>query len=91
MYGKLDSGRLDAKDWFITGDLFKIEDAQLCTTLDQCIQDNPGQVSNFVAHSKGSCLVDKWAEKFTRRARLYATPHIDVIGSEKLKDYLNQT
>ena len=29
--------------------------------------------------------------EFTGQARLHATPHIDVIGSEKFKDYLNQT
>ena len=38
-------------------------------------------------------MVDRWTENnpaFTGRARLYATPHIDVIGSEKFKDYLSQ-
>ncbi len=76
------------------GDLFKIEDAQVCKTLDQCVQDSPGQVSNFVAHNKGSHVVDSLMEnhpKFTGRARLHAKLHIDLIGSEKSTDYLNQT
>ena len=66
----------------------------MCKTPDQYAQDNPGQVSNFVAHSNGSSVVEKWTEdhlEFTRRARLHATPHIGVIGSERFKDYLSQT
>ncbi len=44
MCGKRDSGRLDAKDRFSNVDTFKTEDAQLCKTLDQYMQDNSGQV-----------------------------------------------
>ncbi len=93
MYGKLDSGKFDAKDWYNSGDPFKTADAQLCKTLDHCMKDNPGQVINFVAHSKGSSVVERWSKnhpEFTGQARLYKNPDIDVTGSEKFKDYLNQ-
>jgi hypothetical protein len=58
------------------------------------MKDNPSEIRKIVAHSKASSVVDRWMEnhpEFTGRARLCATPHIDVIGSEKFKDYLNQT
>ncbi len=58
MRGKLDSEMFYAKDWFSNGDTGKIEDGQLFKTLDQYAQDNPGQVGNFVARSKGS-VVDR--------------------------------
>ncbi len=92
MHGKLDSGQLDAKGWFSNGDLFKNEDAKWYKTLDQYTHGNPSQVSNFVSHSKGSSVVDRRMENrpaLTGRARLHAKPHIDVIGLENSKDYLN--
>ncbi len=39
-------------------------------------------------------MVHRWMEdnpQFTGRASLYATPHIEVMGSEKFMDCLNQT
>ena len=47
MYGKLDSGKFRWKDWYTTGDLFKIEDTQLYKTVDQYVKDNPGEVNKF--------------------------------------------
>jgi hypothetical protein len=38
-------------------------------------------------------VVEKWMEnhpEFTGHARLYGTPHIDVLGSERFKDFLNK-
>ena len=38
-------------------------------------------------------MVEKWMEnhpEFTGHARLYGTPHIDVLGSERFKDFLNR-
>ncbi len=94
MYGKLDSGKFGWKDWYSTRQPFNIEDTELYKSLDKYMEENKGEVDNFVAHSKGSSVVEKWMEnhlEFTGHARLYAKPHIDVIGSEKFKDYLNQT
>ncbi len=57
------------------------------------MKDDPSEVTNFVSHREGSPVVDRWMgnhPEFIGRARLYATPHIDVIGSEKFLDYLNQ-
>ena len=75
---KLDSGKFGWKDWYSTGQPFNIEDTQLYKTLDQCMEENKGEVFDFVAHSKGSSVVEKWMEnhpEFTGRARLYAKPH----------------
>ena len=61
---------------------------------DQRLKDNPGQVDNFVAHSKAGSVVEKWMANHPERqghARLHGTPHIDPIGSERFKDFLNQS
>ena len=94
MYGMLEGGNWEWKDWYSTDNPFNMEDTNTYKALDQYMNDNPGEVKNFVAHSKGSSVVETWMEnhlEFTGHARLYATPHIDVIGSEKCKDFLNQT
>ncbi len=94
MRGKLGSERFDAKDWFSNGHGFQTEDAQLRKTLAHRAQDSPGQVRIFVARSKGCSAVGKWMEdrpELNGRARLCATPRIDVVGSVEFKDYLSQT
>ena len=53
--------------------------------LDQYMKDNPGQVDNFVAHSKAASVVEKWMANnpdWKGHARLYGTPHVDPVGSE---------
>ena len=93
MYGKLDSGKFGWKDWYSTGQPFKIEDTELYKALDKYMEEIKGEGENFVSHSKGSSVVEKWMEnhpEFTGRARLHATPHTDNIGSETLKDCLSQ-
>jgi hypothetical protein len=70
-----------------------MEDTDKYKALDKYMTDNPGAVKNFSAHSKGASVVEKWMEnhpEFTGHARLYGTPHIDVLGSERFKDFLNQ-
>jgi hypothetical protein len=62
--------------------------------LDQFIKDNPDKVKNFVAHSKGSAVVDQWMKNnpdFKGKARLYSTPYDDPLGKEKIKDMLNDS
>ena len=93
MFGKLESGRVGFSDWLNTGQSFPMEDTGKYKALDKYMTDNPGAVKNFVAYSKGASVADKWMEnhqEFTGRARLYGTPHIDVLGSEKFKDFLNK-
>ena len=71
-----------------------IEDTKMYKALDQYMKDNPGQVDNFVAHSKAASVVEKWMAnhpEWQGHARLYGTPHIDPIGSERFKDFLNQS
>jgi hypothetical protein len=61
--------------------------------LDQFITDNPGKVNNFIAHSKGSAVVDQWMKNnpdFKGKARLYSTPYDDPLGKEKAKYMLNE-
>ena len=56
--------------------------------------DNPGAVKNFDTHSKAGSVVEAWMKnhpEFTGHARFGGKPHIDVLGSEKFKDFLNQT
>ena len=56
--------------------------------LNQFIKDNPGKVLNFVAHSKGSAVVDQWMKNnpdFSGKARLYSVPYDDPLGKEKAK------
>ena len=57
------------------------------------MKDNPNEVKNFTAHSKGASVVETWMQNnpsFTGYARFWGKPHIDVLGSEKFKDFLNQ-
>ena len=89
MDGKLASGKIDGREWLSDGQPFNIEDTNLFNSLDNYMQYNQGEVNDFVAHSKGSSVVEKWMEnhpEFTGHARMYATPHIDVLGSENFKD-----
>jgi hypothetical protein len=93
MFGKLESGKVGLSDWINTGQSFPMEDTDKYKALDKYMTDNPGAVKNFSAHSKGASVVEKWMEnhpEFTGHARLYGTPHIDVLGSERFKDFLNQ-
>ena len=93
MFGKLESGKVGFSDWLNTGQSFPMEDTGKYKALDKYMTDNPGAVKNFVAYSKGASVADKWMEnhqEFTGRARLYGKPHIDVLGSEKFKDFLNK-
>ena len=93
MFGKLESGRVGFSDWLNTGQSFPMEDTGKYKALDKYMTDNPSAVKNFVAYSKGASVADKWMEnhqEFTGRARLYGKPHIDVLGSEKFKDFLNK-
>ncbi len=62
LYGKPDSEKFDAKDYFSNGYPCKIEDALLHKTLELYMKDNPGQIINLVTHCKGSSVVDKWME-----------------------------
>ena len=93
MFGKLESGKVGLSDWINTGQSFPMEDTDKYKALDKYMTDNPGAVKNFSAHSKGASVVEKWMEnhpEFTGHARFYGKPHIDVLGSEKFKDFLNQ-
>ena len=94
-YGLLNSGKFEFKDWFAPeSQPNNIEDTKNYKALDQYMKDNPGQVDNFIAHSKAGSVVEKWTAsrpEWQGHARLYGTPHIDPIGSEKFKDFLNQS
>ena len=62
--------------------------------LDQYMKDNLGQVGNFAAHTKAEAVVERWMQNKLERqghARLYGTPHVDPLGSESFKDFLNQS
>ena len=62
--------------------------------LDQFIKDNPDKVKNLVGHSKGSAVIDQWIKHnpdFNGKARLYSTPYDDPFGSERIKDWLNDS
>ena len=93
-YGLLSSGKFGFNDWFAPDSQpFNIEDTKTHKALDQYMKDNPGEVKNYVAHSKGASVVEKWMEnhpEWTGHARLYGAPHVDPIGSEAAKDKLNQ-
>ncbi len=59
--------------------------------LDAFMMANHDKVNNFVAHSKGSSVVDVWMKnhpQFAGYARLYGTPYDDPIGKERFKDYM---
>ena len=93
MFGKLESGKVGFSDWLNTGQSFPMEDTNQYKALDKYMVDNPGEVKNFAAHSRGASVVEKWMEnhpEFTGHARFYGKPHIDVLGSEKFKDFLNK-
>ena len=94
-YGLLNSGKFEFKDWFAPeSQPNNIEDTNMYKALDQYMKDNPGQVDNFVAHSKAASVVEKWMAnhpEWQGHARLYGTPHIDPIGSAKFEDFLNQS
>ena len=62
--------------------------------LDQFMKDNPDKVKNFVGHSKGSAVIDQWMKNnpdFKGKARLYSTPYDDPFGTERIKDWLNDS
>ena len=94
-YGLLDSGKFEFKDWFAPeSQPINVEDTKMYKALDQYMKDNPGQVDNCVAHSKAGSVVEKWMAnhpEWQGYARLCGTPHVDPIGSERLKDFLNQS
>jgi len=92
--GLLESGKLKFSDFLgPRSQPFDIEDTKSYKALDQYMKDNPGEVKNMVGHSKGGSVVEKWMEnhpEWTGHARIYGTPHVDPVGSEAFKDYLNQ-
>ena len=93
MLGKLESGKVGLSDWINTGQTFDIESTVQYKALDKYMKDNPNEVKNFTAHSKGASVVETWMQNnpsFAGYARFYGKPHIDVLGSEKFKDFLNQ-
>jgi hypothetical protein len=53
---------------------------------------NPGKVKNMVGHSKGSAVIDQYMREhadFKGKARIYSTPNDDLMGREKIKDFLD--
>jgi hypothetical protein len=53
---------------------------------------NPGKAKNMVGHSKGSAVIDQYMREhadYKGKARLYSTPNDDLMGREKIKDFLN--
>ena len=94
-YGLLNSGKFEFKDWFAPDSQpNNIEDTKIHKALDQYMKDKPGQVDNVVAHSKAGSAVEKWMANnpdWKGHARLYGTPHVDPIGSERFKDFLKQS
>ena len=94
MLGKLESGKINGSDFLSTGQPFDIESTVQYKALNEYMKDNPNEVKNFTAHSKGASVVETWMQNnpsFTGHARFWGKPHIDVLGSEKFKDFLNQT
>ena len=94
MLGKLESGKINGSDFLSTGQPFDIESTVQYKALDEYMKDNLNEVKNFTAHSKGASVVETWMQNnpsFTGYARFWGKPHIDVLGSEKFKDFLNQT
>ena len=94
MFGKLESGKVSFSDWLDTGQSFPMEDTEKYQALDKYMEDNQGAVKHIVAYSKGASVAEKWMEnhpEFTGQARFYGKPHIDVLGPERFKDFLNQT
>jgi hypothetical protein len=94
MLGKLESGKINGSDFLSTGQPFDIESTVQYKALDEYMKDNPNEVKNFTAHSKGASVVETWMQNnpsFTGHARFWGKPHIDVLGSENFKDFLNPT
>ena len=60
--------------------------------VDAFMKANTGKVKNMVGHSKGSAVVDQYMREhpeFQGKARVYSTPNDDLMGREKIKDFLD--
>jgi hypothetical protein len=60
--------------------------------LDAFMKANPGGVKNTVGHNKGSAVIDQYMREhadYKGKARFYSTPIDDLMGREKLEDFLN--
>jgi hypothetical protein len=60
--------------------------------VDAFMKANPGKVKNMVGHSKGSAVIDQYMREhadFKGKARIYSTPNDDLMGREKIKDFLD--
>ena len=60
--------------------------------LNTFMRAHPDQVRALVGHSKGAAVVDQYMREnpdFAGRARLYSEPYDDLMGREKIKDWLN--
>jgi hypothetical protein len=60
--------------------------------LDAFMKANPGKVKNMVGHSKGSAVIENSIRNnpdYKGQSRLYSTPYDDILGREKMKDWLN--
>ncbi len=58
---------------------FNLEDTDQYKALDQYMEDNPGEVKTWMENHP----------VFTGHARFWGKPHIDDLGSENFKDFLN--
>ena len=89
-YGLLNSDKFEFKDWFVPETQpNNVEDTKIYKAQDHYVQNHPGEVDNFVAHSKAGSVVEEWMAnrpEWQGPARLYGTLHIDPLGSEKFKD-----
>jgi hypothetical protein len=62
--------------------------------VDAFMKANPGKVKNMVGHSKGAAVIDNWIRnnpEWKGQSRLYSTPYDDILGREKMKDWLNDS
>ena len=72
--------------------VFDVSSQDRYKQLDAFMKANPGKVKNMVGHSKGSAVVDQYMREhpeFQGKARIYSTPNDDLMGREKIKDFLD--
>jgi hypothetical protein len=72
---------------------YNIESNERYKTLEAFMREHPGQVKNFVGHSKGAAVIDVFRKNHPDapgKARIYSTPYADPMGKEYLKDQLNE-
>ena len=85
----------DAKGAFDTlanPTVFDVSKQDKYKQVDAFMKANPDKVKNMVGHSKGSAVIDQYMREhpeFKGKARIYSTPYDDLVGREKIKDFLD--